>query len=98
MERKGSAMRGRRGAGRGGPRARFERRSSSVGKSTRLIIVGSRVRIPPPLPTTHPQHPKVTHHGESEVRADEAAFEHWDDRSYRPWEDDVDGGDYEGSA
>src|SRR5579863_9845590 len=26
------------------------RRRSSVGQSTRLIIVGSRVRVPPPLP------------------------------------------------
>ena len=32
----------------------------------------------------------------AEVRADEAASEHWDDWSYRPWEDDVDGGDHAG--
>ena len=36
--------------------------------------------------------------GEGEVRAEQAAFEHWDDWSYRPWEDDVDGGDHEGAG
>ena len=35
-------------------------------------------------------------HGQGEVRAHQAALEHWDDRSYRSWEDDVDGGDHEG--
>jgi elongation factor Tu len=34
------------------------------------------------------------HHGQGEVRADEAAHEHRDDRSRRSWEDDVDGGDH----
>ena len=37
-------------------------------------------------------------HGQGEVRAEQAASEHRDDWSYRPWEDDVDGGDHEGVA
>ncbi len=37
-------------------------------------------------------------HGQGEVRADEAAPQHRDDRSHRPWEDDVDGGDHEGAG
>ena len=37
-------------------------------------------------------------HGQGEVRAQQAALEHRDDRSYRPWQDDVDGGDHEGAA
>ena len=40
--------------------ARSTRRSSSVGKSTRLIIVGSRVRVPPPLPSSLPLDPRPT--------------------------------------
>src|SRR2546422_4163233 len=50
MVRKGSTVRVRKGApgrARTGPPSW---RSSSVGESTRLIIVGSRVRVPPPLP------------------------------------------------
>ena len=35
-------------------------------------------------------------HGQAKVRADQAAFEHRHHGSYRPWEDDVDGGDHEG--
>src|SRR4051812_5860579 len=50
MVRKGSTVRVRKGAPGAGSRARSAWRSSSVGKSTRLIIVGSRVRVPPPLP------------------------------------------------
>src|SRR5262249_35011487 len=38
------------------------------------------------------------HHGEGEVRADEAARERGDDRAHRPRQDDVDGGDHEGAA
>src|SRR3989441_1249636 len=37
-------------------------------------------------------------HGEGEVRADEAAREHWDDRAHRPREDDADLGDHESAA
>src|SRR4029079_3135369 len=99
MVRKGSTGQVRKGARWGRPSARSARRSSSVGKSTRLIIVGSRVRIPPPLPTPQnpdPQHPKAIQHGEREVRAHEAALEHWDDWSYRSWEDDADCCDHEG--
>jgi elongation factor Tu len=35
-------------------------------------------------------------HVEGEVSADEAALQHWDDWSYRPWQDDADGGDHQG--
>src|SRR6478672_2877650 len=49
MVRKGSTVRFRKGAP-GACVAGPAWRSSSVGKSTRLIIVGSRVRVPPPLP------------------------------------------------
>ena len=114
MVRKGSTVRFRKGApGRAhvGPP---QWRSSSVGESTRLIIVGSRVRVPPPLPITTPARPvnrlnpasqpsqPVSQefgvpHGQGEVRAQQAALEHWDDWSYRPWEDDADGGDHEGA-
>ena len=106
MVRKGSTVRVRKGAPGAGSRARSAWRSSSVGKSTRLIIVGSRVRVPPPLPrpTSRPKHParpgptrKSTSHGQREVRAQQAALEHWHHRSYRPWEDDVDGGDHQGA-
>src|SRR5437870_10735356 len=33
---------------------------------------------------------------EGEVSADEAALQHRDDWSHRPWQDDVDGGDHQG--
>ena len=108
MVRKGSTVRVRKGAPGAGPRARSARRSSSVGESTRLIIVGSRVRVPPPLPGRFPtlitippdraererEHPMA----EREVRAHQAALEHRDDRSHRPREDDADRGDHEGAA
>src|SRR5471032_3237626 len=105
MVRKGSTVRFRKGAP-GACVAGPAWRSSSVGKSTRLIIVGSRVRVPPPLPAPetppgpshHPTNPTESLNGQGEVRAQQAALEHWDDRSYRPWEDDVDGGDHEGVA
>src|SRR3954453_128857 len=115
MVRKGSTVRFRKGAPRRARRGPPLRRSSSVGKSTRLIIVGSRVRVPPPLPDSNrpvldsppvaasQRSQPTTHefgarHGQGEVRAEQAALEHWDYWSYRPWEDDVDGGDHEGSA
>src|SRR5271154_1976885 len=101
MVRKGSTVRFRKGAPGRAHAGPPQWRSSSVGESTRLIIVGSRVRIPPPLPVASQivsPHARVrSSNGQGEVRADEAAFEHWDDWSYRPWEDDVDGCDHEGA-
>src|ERR1043165_6411395 len=100
---------GSRGAARPGRPARVvawgtPRRCSSVGQSTRLIIAESRVRVPPPLPifvleAIHiPFSQRSTRSdGQAEVRAEQAAFEHRDDRPHRPWEDDVDGGDHEGA-
>src|SRR3954470_4291770 len=66
-------------------------RRSSGGQSTRLIIVLSSVRVRPPLPGNSHQGNGVRD-GQAEVRAVEAPFEHRDDGSYRPWQDDVDCG------
>src|SRR5215469_11636773 len=36
-------------------------------------------------------------HGEGEIRAQQAAREHWDDRAHRSWQDDFDGRDHQGA-
>ena len=61
MVRKGSTVRFRKGAP-GACAAGPAWRSSSVGKSTRLIIVGSRVRVPPPLPAPDSTPSEPSHH------------------------------------
>src|ERR1700730_8318383 len=81
------------------------RRRTSVGQSTRLIIVWSSVRVRPPLPgrSIQPASPALSRqhvrtgasHGQAEDLAEEAAFECGDDGSYRPREDDAHGCDYE---
>src|SRR5579875_1575330 len=43
-------------------------RRSSVGKSTRLIIVGSRVRVPPPLPGRIPTREEAMAKNEKRVK------------------------------
>src|SRR3954452_25056882 len=70
-------------------------RRSSGGQSTRLIIVLSSVRVRPPLPGMFATTETEWMDGQAEVRAVEAPFEHWDDGSYRPWEDDVDCGHHQ---
>ena len=56
-------------------------------------------RRPPRSLTTHlhatARHWSLHRHEQGEVRAQEAACEHRDDGSHRPWQDDVDGGDLE---
>ena len=77
-------------------------RRSSVGQSIRLIIGRSSVQVRSPLPdsqisrsvTESPQESEDSNE-QAEVRAQQAACEYWHDGSYRPWEDDVDGGDFE---
>ena len=56
---------------------------------------------PPPEPApaeNQTQRSEDSRHGQGEVRSDEAAREHGDDRAHRPRQDDVDGGDHEGAA
>src|SRR6056297_164886 len=67
------------------------RRRSSVGQSIRLIIGRSSVQVRSPLLVTK----KRNSNEQGKVRAEQAACEYWDDGSHRPWEDDVDGGDFE---
>ena len=58
------------------------------------------VRFPSPAPAlcrcSHVVLIKRRSHVEGEVSADEAALQHRDDWSHRPWQDDADGGDHQG--
>ncbi len=57
--------------------------------------------FPPPThapPDSAPQKGSRTSHGQGKVRSEQAAPEHRDDGSHRPWQDDVDGGDHQGAA
>src|SRR5215467_2855810 len=38
---------------------------------------------------------KAKEHGEGEIRAQQAAREHWDDRAHRSWQNDVDRRDHQ---
>src|SRR5215471_388540 len=40
---------------------------------------------------------KAKEHGEGEIRAQQAAREHWDDRAHRSWQNDVDRRDHQGA-
>src|SRR3954470_5770600 len=68
-------------------------RRSSVGQSIRLIIGRSSVRDRSPLPNPINISIKETGEGlheQGEIRAEQAARQHWHDGSHRPRQDDVD--------
>ena len=52
----------------------------------------------PTTPITVRQDRNGDRHGQREIRAEQAALQHRDDRSRRSWQDVADGGDHEGSG
>src|SRR6516164_695257 len=86
---------------------RRENLESSGGNSTveshssKVMVAGSnpvpRSKVWPGSLAVNGLSLRMRAYGEREIRAHQAAREHWDDRAHRPWQDHVDRGDHQGA-